>query len=1212
MEQGAFSSSDLKSGERLLKEQRVRSPIFSHGSYQVEVEDKSDKKSYYPFFQFDEKGALSERFCSCKKAEKGGSCPHLAAAFLAIYQGHTQPLHIRFEKSFWNKLFWIAFHRHGSLVKGTGKFSHFYGNNLYQKPIFSIETHTAKISRDLSKIIEEHREIYEEDLLHFSALSETELNLWRSGHPTARFQYELSFFSELAKWVYMQAENGASYAVEFTEKEGELPSEITIAFEGFKIILKITRSNWLILVPTLTTINSPLNLFTDREKMARSATFFPIRGELEIDYVLNPAWSISSAQIPIENWLYLPGRGFFPKEVDFNEQPLLNAEQIGHLLTSYPDFLKRLLPDGTIHQGKYTLSYTLFFDPKVGLTIDSYLFEKGDITHSLPFGDWIYIQGKGFYRLSSRKFDRIHKIIPLGELSHFLTQNRLWLGSFDGFQTHMVGLDSKFTYTFTDDQALLFRAQIDMPFDDEVCDIDDWIYLRGRGFFSKITGSRALRSNLTIPEEKIFAFIEANRDELDCVEGFFSSKNPVEKLGIALNLTGDGTVVSTPLVSLYPGYRREDVHFFGTYTYVKGEGFYQLPANVQLPKAFTAERTVEMSELEMIRSYVVEMDPRLVKPLRLKLRVNQLRRDLKKGRGSFVAALEYVSEYGSFSPFLIWEALGAKKESVFSPGGLILVGEKRFQWLQNYRGRKWLKKGDELRVSTLDWMKLLLFEEVLPPEKSRWGAVGTTRLMKELESLQSSETLDLSGLKSELRPYQESGLKWLWFLYCNGLSGMLCDDMGLGKTHQGMALLAAACNHLKNDGSKGRFLVVCPTSVLYHWEALLARFFPQMKVTLFHGSGRNLREFFDNGQLLLTSYGTLRQEEKGLFKMLFDVAIFDEVQIAKNARSQTHKTLKAIQANMRLGLSGTPVENDLFELKALFDLVVPGLLPPASEFRDLFMAEGSERRRGLLKKWIYPFILRRKKSEVLLELPSKTEEISYCALSDEQKGRYSELMESSRLAVIEQLTDGSKPVPYIHVFALLSKLKQLCNHPALESGHLNDYKEHASGKWDLFCEIIDEAIGGGQKVVVFSQYLGMLDIIEKYLKEKKIKFAGIRGNTRDRKEELARFATDPACLVFVASLQAAGVGVDLVAASVVIHYDRWWNPAKENQATDRVHRMGQSRGVQVFKMVCKNSVEERIHELIEKKKGLAESVIGYDDQEAIKQMSRSDLIYILT
>jgi len=349
-----------------------------------------------------------------------------------------------------------------------------------------------------------------------------------------------------------------------------------------------------------------------------------------------------------------------------------------------------------------------------------------------------------------------------------------------------------------------------------------------------------------------------------------------------------------------------------------------------------------------------------------------------------------------------------------------------------------------------------------------------------------------------------------------------------------------------------------------------------------------------------------------LKNLFFEVAIFDEIQIAKNHASQTHKALSAVQARMRLGLSGTPIENRLRELKSLFDIILPSYLLSDVEFRDRFIhpieKQNDEERKSQLGRLIKPFILRRKKQEVLTDLPEKIEQIEYCSLSAEQRELYSEVTDLMRATVYQTLKETSNPIPYMHVFAAFMKFKQICNHPALYLDDVQNFQDHVSGKWNLFTELIHEAVGSRQKVVVFSQYLNMIAIIELYLKKTGIGFASIKGSTRDRVKPLKKFREDPNCTVFVASLLAAGVGIDLTVASIVIHYDRWWNPAKENQATDRVHRIGQNRGVQVFKLVTKNTIEEHIHELIERKKGLFESIVGSEDQ--ITYLNREELLEV--
>jgi SNF2 family DNA or RNA helicase len=501
-------------------------------------------------------------------------------------------------------------------------------------------------------------------------------------------------------------------------------------------------------------------------------------------------------------------------------------------------------------------------------------------------------------------------------------------------------------------------------------------------------------------------------------------------------------------------------------------------------------------------------------------------------------------------------------------------------------------------------------------EKIEWLATEskeTRKLLQELESFSSSKKFCLDLLNAQLRPYQETGLQWLWFLYCHELSGLLCDEMGLGKTHQAMALMA--CANYEDERKTNKYLVVCPTSVIYHWQESLEKFLPDVKVCVFHGYPRDLSEFDEKYQVLLTSYGILRLEKDKISEFDFEIAIYDEIQIAKNYISKTHKALKLVPAKMRLGLTGTPIENYLQELKALFDVILPNYLPSVQMFREFFTVpiekKFDEGRKRLLSSLIKPFILRRKKSEVLLDLPEKIEEIAHCDLSLEQKQLYNETLNLTKRKVMDQLKEKNKPIPYAHVFAIMGKLKQICDHPSLIYKDIDNFQSHESGKWDLFVELLNEARESSQKVVIFSQYLNMLAIIEKYLKKKSIGYAVIKGSTKNRAEEIRRFHQDPKCEVFVASLLAAGLGINLSAGSVVIHYDRWWNAAKEDQATDRVHRIGQSRGVQVFKLVTKNTLEERIHQLIQRKRSLVEDTIGVDDSESIKRLTREEIIAAL-
>jgi len=360
----------------------------------------------------------------------------------------------------------------------------------------------------------------------------------------------------------------------------------------------------------------------------------------------------------------------------------------------------------------------------------------------------------------------------------------------------------------------------------------------------------------------------------------------------------------------------------------------------------------------------------------------------------------------------------------------------------------------------------------------------------------------------------------------------------------------------------------------------------------------------------------MRNDLDQLAEIDFELAVFDEIQIAKNKTSLTNAALNQLKSRMRMGLSGTPIENSLTELKALFDIILPDYLGGDYSFRKHYIIEikrnKEKEKTEELRKIISPFMLRRTKEQVLLELPPKIEEVRKCELSRDQIRLYKQVINTKAYALISQLANEDLTVPYMHIFAVLNYLKQICNHPAqLENGEL-DYNKYQSGKWELFCELLEESLNSGFKVVVFSQYLNMLALIEQYLKENHIEFATIKGATVNRREMIDRFNNDPDCKVFTGSLRASGQGINLIGGSVVIHYDRWWNAAVEDQATDRVHRIGQTRGVQVFKLVTEGTLEEKIDRLIMKKKRLMEELIREDDANLVKHFSREELIELLS
>lgn len=539
-------------------------------------------------------------------------------------------------------------------------------------------------------------------------------------------------------------------------------------------------------------------------------------------------------------------------------------------------------------------------------------------------------------------------------------------------------------------------------------------------------------------------------------------------------------------------------------------------------------------------------------------------------------------------------------------------------------GRQWL----QLRGTALDWFHGLGADRVCPGAngqkdlirlrrhellaltgqirevgieiREKGPAQRVTRLVRSDDWLTSD---DMPPLPDHLRDYQGHGTAWLYHLQQNHLGGILADDMGLGKTHQALTLLQLLCS----GSETGHHLVVCPTTVLYHWLDKRNMFFNDLAMSLYYGTGRNLETALEQ-KVVLTSYGVLRRDIEQLRAVSFDLVLFDEIQNLKNIKTDVHQAALRLNSRATIGLTGTPVENSLAELKGLFDVCLPGLFNGKS-FHRQFVRNDSPASRQTLKTLIKPFILRRTRNQVLAELPEVIEDIRVCRLSDDQVGLYRQVVDSATPLVDDLLDGRDEGRHYIGVLAIITRLKQVCDHPCLLLEGSRDRDMYESGKWDLLLELLEECLAGDKKVVVFSQFTRMLDILESYLDARGVEYAALRGHLSPgaRQQAIKRFNTDKSCMVCCASLLASGVGIDLTAAQVVVHYDRWWNPAREEQATARVHRMGQKHVVQVIKLVTLGTLEEKIHTLIEGKKALARDILSEDDASVLKRLSREDL-----
>ncbi len=466
-----------------------------------------------------------------------------------------------------------------------------------------------------------------------------------------------------------------------------------------------------------------------------------------------------------------------------------------------------------------------------------------------------------------------------------------------------------------------------------------------------------------------------------------------------------------------------------------------------------------------------------------------------------------------------------------------------------------------------------------------------------------------------LRDYQKNGVSWIWSLYHRGLAALLADDMGLGKTHQVLAILSSI--YASKPRPKLPTLVIAPTSVVSAWIQKLEKYDTGLKWSVFHGKGRVLPNAGVN--LVLTTYGIL-QREPALREREWHMVILDEAQAIKNAITISSRASRVLKSKFRIAMTGTPIENHSTDLWSIMEFLLPGYLGSLPRFKRLYGSgreEPSQNQTQALRRLISPFLLRRTKDQVLTELPEKTEEVILCEMTATQKKAYRAFLSSNEAAKAREELEGDKKINYANILALLTRLKQVCDHPRLPDLTGGKVKKAQSldpwesGKWTAFDELLNEALGSNLKVVVFTQYLGMIDLVTHSLREKAVGYTELRGDTPDRAARIQRFADDPDCRVFVCSLLAGSLGIDLTAASVCIHLDRWWNPARENQATDRLHRIGQTRGVQVFKLQIPGTIEDRIASIIQSKVELSDALI---EQSAIglKAFSRKELLELLT
>jgi SNF2 family DNA or RNA helicase len=520
-----------------------------------------------------------------------------------------------------------------------------------------------------------------------------------------------------------------------------------------------------------------------------------------------------------------------------------------------------------------------------------------------------------------------------------------------------------------------------------------------------------------------------------------------------------------------------------------------------------------------------------------------------------------------------------------------------------------LNSDDVLQLSRLHASRLLELEKALGATQLRWfGGEKLRALGQKLTNFKGIKKADVpKEFKAKLRPYQLEGLSWLQFLREYELGGVLADDMGLGKTIQALA-------HITLEKKSGRMktpsLVIAPTSLMFNWRMEAEKFSPELKVLVLHGADR--KQNFDNMtqyDLILTTYPLIVRDKDILLKQIFHLLILDEAQFIKNSKNLATQISLQIKANHRVCLTGTPMENHLGELWSLFHFMMPGLLGDEKTFSRVFRTpiekHADNERRLQLNKRIAPFLLRRTKDKVVKELPPKVDMLRHVELENEQRDLYETIRLTMQKKVKDEIAKLGLSRSHIIILDALLKLRQVCCDPRLLKMDSSKKDNAKSAKLELLMSLIPELLDEGRKILLFSQFTEMLGLIEQELKEKNIAYVKLTGQTVDRETPIKAFQEGKVPL-FLISLKAGGTGLNLTAADTVIHYDPWWNPAVENQATDRAHRIGQNKTVFVYKFVTKGTVEEKILEMQNNKRALMEGLFSENTTKKFK-LSDKDL-----
>ena len=531
---------------------------------------------------------------------------------------------------------------------------------------------------------------------------------------------------------------------------------------------------------------------------------------------------------------------------------------------------------------------------------------------------------------------------------------------------------------------------------------------------------------------------------------------------------------------------------------------------------------------------------------------------------------------------------------VLSDGTNALINREYIEKLQRVFKEE---DGNKIKVSFFD---MPIVQDMIDEKAFENDFMGSKDFFEGINELPKEE-VEYPKLNATLRDYQKYGYKWLKYLTDNNLGACLADDMGLGKTLQAIALLSNL-----HEEKKKKSMVIMPKSLIYNWENEIKKFAPKLKVGVYYGINRDFSSL-KKVDVILTTYGTIRNDIENLLEHKFDLLILDESQNIKNINSQTTKAVLLLNAKKRVALSGTPIENNLLELYSLFRFLNPEMFGSVQRFTNSYILPiqkySDTSTIEELKKKIYPFLLRRVKKEVLEDLPDKIEKLVYVDMNDEHRKFYEE-RRRYYYSLLQKNTSSQGNFDKFFVLQAINELRHIVSSPELES------KKIISSKKEVLIENVIEAIENNHKVLVFVNYLSSIESICDSLKENKIKYLKMTGQTKDRQTLVDKFQNDSRYKVFVMTLKTGGVGLNLVSADTIFIYDPWWNTTVENQAIDRAYRLGQDKTVFAYKMIMRNTIEEKILKLQEIKNKLLDDLIS-EDNLSTKNLSKNDIEFIL-